>query len=116
MSIIDNLALMMVPIIVVVLSVYTIGSIGILIHWVIERYKHRQVKGLDNVICPICGKGILSKRVLEETFTYEDEVLEVPFYIVYECMYCGESIVDKDTLEKSGEILREWMDEIDNGK
>ena len=56
------------------------------------------------------------KRVLEETFTYEDEVLDVPNYIVYECMYCGEAIVDQDTLEKSGEILREWMDEIDNGK
>ena len=116
MSIIDNLALMMVPIIVVVLAVYSIGGIGLLIHWSIERYKHRQVKGLDNTICPICGKGILLKRVLEEAFTYEDEVLEVPNYIVYECMYCGEAIVDQDTLEKSGEILREWMDEIDNGK
>lgn len=108
MSILDNLALMMVPIIVVVLVVYSIGGIGLLGHYLIERYKRRKHKDLSNTICPICGKGILVKKHIVETFeTFDESVIEVPDYVIYECMVCGEAIVDSETLKVSGDIIRE---------
>jgi YgiT-type zinc finger domain-containing protein len=107
MSILDNLALMMVPIIVVVLAVYSIGGLGILGHYLIERYKKRKHRDLSNTRCPICGKGILVKKHIVEAFEYENDAITIPDYIVYECMSCGEAIVDKETLKTSGELIRE---------
>lgn len=107
MSILDNLALMMVPIIVVVLAVYSIGGLGILGHYLIERYKKRKHRDLSNTRCPICGKGILVKKHIVEAFEVDDKIVEIPDYVIYECMICGEAIVDSETLKKSGELIRE---------
>lgn len=117
MSILDNLALMMVPIIVVVLAVYSIGGLGILGHYLIERYKKRKHRDLSNTRCPICGKGILVKKHIVEAFeTFDESVIEVPDYIVYECYNCGEAIVDRETLKTSGKILRELISDIEDKK
>lgn len=113
MNIIDHLALMMVPIIIVIIAVYTIGGLGIFISYLINRYKDRD-NDLSGKVCPICGKGILVKRIIEEKFIYEDEVLEVSGYIIYECMICGEAIVDRETLDKSGKILVELVSDKEN--
>lgn len=59
--------------------------------------------------CPVCGKGILTKKVIDEAFVYKKRKIVISEYVVYECSTCGEAIVDKETLKTSGEILKEHL-------
>jgi len=62
--------------------------------------------------CPICG-GILSEKVSTEVFTYKGKRREIPNYITLICDTCGESIVDKSTLKKTGKLLKDFQREVD---
>lgn len=67
--------------------------------------------------CPICGNiGGVTKKIFTETFEYKNHKLDYPNYIVYECGYCGESIVDGKTLRESGVAIREFYERVDNGE
>jgi len=59
--------------------------------------------------CPICGAGVLKKKVEKELFEYKGKTLSVPDYIVYACDECGEAVVDQETLRKSGELLKKYF-------
>jgi len=63
--------------------------------------------------CPICGKGKLTREVLEESFEYRGRAIVIPDYVVYACDTCGEKIVDKDTIERTGKVLNELKRTID---
>jgi HTH-type transcriptional regulator/antitoxin MqsA len=63
--------------------------------------------------CQICGGGPLTKEVLNETFEYKGCSTTIPEYVVYTCSHCGESIVDKATLKKSGHLLKDFRREVD---
>jgi len=65
--------------------------------------------------CPICGKGKLTREVLEESFKYKGRTMVVPGYVVYACDTCGERIVEQETLERSGKILGEFKRVVDDG-
>ncbi len=70
---------------------------------------------MQNERCPICGKGKLTREVLEESFEYKGRTMVVPDYVVYACDVCGEKIVDKETLERTGKVLNEFKRAV-NGK
>jgi len=63
--------------------------------------------------CPICGKGKLIKKEIEEVFTYKGSHIAIPDYTIYECDTCGEAIVDRNTLEKSGKILKKFKKQVE---
>jgi len=63
--------------------------------------------------CPICGTGILKKRIGEETFEYKGESITIPNYVTYECAECGEAIVDNEALKTSGKILKDFQRKVD---
>jgi len=66
--------------------------------------------------CLICGKGKLIKKEIEEVFTYRGYHIAIPDYTIYECDTCGEAIVGRNTLQKSGEILKEFKKYVDSMK
>lgn len=63
--------------------------------------------------CPVCGRGPLVREVLNETFEYKGRSITIPDYVVYKCPDCGESIVDRVTLKKSGSQLKDFQREVD---
>ncbi|MBW1956073.1 MAG: type II toxin-antitoxin system MqsA family antitoxin [Deltaproteobacteria bacterium] len=63
--------------------------------------------------CPICGAGILKKRIENETFVYKGKQITIPNYITHACNECGEAIVDPVTLKESGKQLKEFKREVD---
>jgi HTH-type transcriptional regulator/antitoxin MqsA len=64
-------------------------------------------------ICPICGKGILEKEVIEEKFAYKGETITIPNYITFKCNLCNETIVDKGTLKSSAKLLKNFKCKVD---
>ncbi len=64
---------------------------------------------MNGETCPICDKGILTKKVVDETFEYKGSEITIPDYIIYKCDTCEEAIVDKETLRTSGKILKEHL-------
>lgn len=63
--------------------------------------------------CPICEKGRLKKEVVSESFEYKGKTIVIPNYIKYRCDACGEAIVDNNTMQKSGKVLKEFKREVD---
>jgi HTH-type transcriptional regulator / antitoxin MqsA len=63
--------------------------------------------------CPICGAGLLRKRVGTELFEYKGETLSIPDYVTYACNECGEAIVDPATLRSSGKRLKDFKRAVD---
>ena len=63
--------------------------------------------------CPICEKGIMTKKVTDEVFFYRGFSIRIPNYIIYECSICEESIVDNETLERSGLMLDSFKYVVD---
>ncbi|MDZ7700060.1 MAG: type II toxin-antitoxin system MqsA family antitoxin [Deltaproteobacteria bacterium] len=63
--------------------------------------------------CPICGAGVLTKRVGTENFEYKGQTLTVPDYVTYACNECGEAIVDPATLRSSGKKLKDFKRMVD---
>jgi YgiT-type zinc finger domain-containing protein len=66
----------------------------------------------ENDMCPICGKGKLTRVVGTETFNYKEWTIDIPNYVVWKCGSCGEAIVDKQTLKDSGKVLKEFRDRV----
>lgn len=64
-------------------------------------------------ICPICGTGNLEEKSVTEVFEYKGHSFEVPDYHVLECSNCEESIVSKETLKKTGRVLKDFQREVD---
>ena len=64
---------------------------------------------MNSETCPVCDKGILTKKVVDETFEYKESKITIPNYIIYKCNTCEEAIVDKETLRTSGKILKEHL-------
>ncbi len=67
----------------------------------------------NNDQCPICGEGLLKKKIIQETFSYKGNYRTIENYIVYECSDCGESIVDPKTLKETEKIIRDFHREVD---
>lgn len=63
--------------------------------------------------CPICEKGSLKKEVVSESFEYKGKTIVIPNYIKYRCDACGEAIVDNNTMQKSGKVLKEFKRQVD---
>ena len=63
--------------------------------------------------CPICGAGVLTKKIGTETFEYKGNTTIVSNYITYECAVCGEAVVDHETLKESGKILKDFQRKVD---
>jgi len=66
--------------------------------------------------CPICRKGKLTRKEIEEVFTYKGYHIAIPDYTIYECDTCGEAIVGRNTLKESGKILKEFKKYVDSMK
>ena len=64
---------------------------------------------MNGETCPVCDKGILTKKVVDETFEYNGSEVTIPDYIIYACNTCEEAIVDSETLKTSGKILKEHL-------
>ncbi len=64
---------------------------------------------MNGEACPICDKGILTKKVIDETFKYKESEITIPNYIIYKCATCEEAIVDNEALKASGKILKEHL-------
>lgn len=64
---------------------------------------------MNGETCPVCDKGILTKKVIDETFEYNGNKIVIPNYIIYACDTCEEAIVDSETLKTSGKILKEHL-------
>lgn len=63
--------------------------------------------------CPICGAGVLTKRVETEVFEYKGKSLTIQDYVTYDCNECGEAIVDDATLKSSGKKLKDFKRVVD---
>jgi HTH-type transcriptional regulator/antitoxin MqsA len=63
--------------------------------------------------CPICGQGVLRKKIDKEIFEYKGNFKTISNYVTYVCPECGESIVDSDTLKQSGRILKDFQRKVD---
>lgn len=63
--------------------------------------------------CPICGEGKLTKKIIDETFTYKGQSITIPNYIIYECDSCGEAIVDSRTLKIAGKKLTAFKRKVE---
>ncbi len=66
----------------------------------------------DNQECPICGHGKLTKRIFTETFEYDSHSCHIENFETYKCDNCKEELVSEESLERSGKILKKWLDEI----
>lgn len=64
-------------------------------------------KELLKELCPICGKGKLIKKVSDEILNYRGGKIIVLNYTTYLCSVCEEEIVDDETVERVGNILKE---------
>jgi len=64
-------------------------------------------------ICPMCESGTLTRKEITETFNYHDHEILVPNYIIHQCDFCEEAIVDPASLKESGKILRAEAKKID---
>ena len=63
--------------------------------------------------CPVCGKGTLTKELVEERFEYKGQSISIPNYLIYRCNACHEAIVDKGTLKSSSKLLRNFKCKVD---
>ena len=63
--------------------------------------------------CPICGVGVLEKKIETETFEYKGETQKLPNSVTYACAECGEAVVDNATLKESGKVLKNFQREVD---
>jgi HTH-type transcriptional regulator / antitoxin MqsA len=63
--------------------------------------------------CPVCGDGVLKKKIGTEVFEYKGETLPIPNYITYACSECGEAIVDNVSLRESGKKLKDFQRKVD---
>lgn len=62
--------------------------------------------------CPICGGGVLKKKIETELFEYKGKTLSIPNYVTYACSECGEAIVENDTLRDSGKLLKDFQRKV----
>jgi len=63
--------------------------------------------------CPLCRRGKLIKKEIEEVFTYKGYRITIPDYIIHECNVCSSAIVDRETLKSSGVVLKEFKKYVD---
>ena len=63
--------------------------------------------------CPLCRRGKLIKKEIEEVFTYKGYRITIPDYIIHECNVCGGAIVDRETLKSSDVVLKEFKKYVD---
>jgi HTH-type transcriptional regulator/antitoxin MqsA len=63
--------------------------------------------------CPICGAGVLEKKIETELFEYKGETIKILNYVTCVCGECGEAIVDKDTLKNSSKKLKDFQRTVD---
>ncbi|RLB76522.1 MAG: hypothetical protein DRH06_05760 [Deltaproteobacteria bacterium] len=68
---------------------------------------------MEKGVCPICASDGLEKKETTEVFQYKGKSISIDNYVSYKCSVCEESIVDRDTLKKSGKILKDFEREID---
>jgi HTH-type transcriptional regulator/antitoxin MqsA len=63
--------------------------------------------------CPICGVGVMEKKIGTELFEYKGETLPIPNYVTYVCNKCEEAIVDNVILRESGKKLKDFQRKVD---
>ena len=63
--------------------------------------------------CPVCSKGKLEKKLIDETFEYKGRSLNVPDFIIFKCSYCNEEIVAKESLKRSEKTIRDFHKMVD---
>lgn len=63
--------------------------------------------------CVVCGKGQLTRKVIQEVFEYKGKKKTVSNYCVYECNKCKEVLVDSKTIRSKEKILTDIRREID---
>ena len=69
---------------------------------------------MDGETCPVCDTGILTKKVIDETFEYKGKHITIPDYIIYECDICDEAIVDNETIKTSSKIIKEFFRKVND--
>lgn len=67
----------------------------------------------ENSYCPICSMAQLTKHIISEAFKYKHKSITIDNYVVYRCCTCGGEIVDKESLKRTGPIIREFISSID---
>ncbi|MDT8421563.1 MAG: type II toxin-antitoxin system MqsA family antitoxin [Desulfuromonadales bacterium] len=68
---------------------------------------------MEKGICPICASEGLERKETRQIFEYKGKSIDIDKYIYYKCSVCEESIVDKDTLKRSGKVLKDFERKVD---
>lgn len=67
---------------------------------------------MDGDSCPICGFGVLTKKIIAKIFSYKGEEIIIKDYVIYKCSFCKESIVDNQTLKDTSHILKKFKTNV----
>ncbi len=62
--------------------------------------------------CGFCGKGVMARRTVKETFEYKDQTLQLDQTGEY-CSECGEGILNATDLKNTRKALHDWQAQID---
>ncbi len=63
--------------------------------------------------CLFCGKGILERKTIKETYTYKDHVIEVDQPGEW-CSICGEGILNSSDLKTTEKQIRDFQAQVNN--
>ena len=62
--------------------------------------------------CPFCGKGVLERKTIQETYCYKGQTLEVEQPGAW-CNLCEEGILENDDLKATRKQIRDFQAEVD---
>ena len=67
----------------------------------------------NGTVCPICGHGKISEKIIVKPFGYKNKKISIPDYHIFECATCEEKIVGNETLRKTEKILTDFRRKTD---
>lgn len=72
------------------------------------------IKQVKFMKCPICNKGTLKRKVIDEEFEYKGQKITIPNCVVYSCDICAEGLFfNKNTEKRISMILNEFKEEVE---
>lgn len=64
-------------------------------------------------VCPICGHGKISEKVIVKPFGYKSKKISIQDYHIFECDTCSEKVVSNETLKRTEKILTDFRRKVD---
>lgn len=66
-----------------------------------------------DAVCPICGHGKISERIIVKPFGYKNKKISIQGYHIFECDMCSEKLVSNETLKRTEKILTDFRRKVD---